>query len=339
MTSKERISAIWNRKPHDRLGWDFLDPAHQDIFYVPEPVFTRPGAEETAQWGRYPGLLEKVPGFRGEVRMDEYGNIYGRLQGKTKGECVYGALQDGWEQLDRYTFPTFDCGEYVQTIRQSSAGAEGKYLMAAIPGLFSNLRDVRLLANALMDTIEEPEAIEDYLDRLFVFTCSVLDAHQQAGTDGVILFDDWGTQNAPLINPRSFDKLFRPAYARLADACHARGLDLIVHSCGMVYPLVPAFVDAGVNAMQFDQPELTGSDVWAREFGDRIAFYCPVDIQKVLSTGDRAYIEQTAAAMCDAFRANGGNLVAKDYPTPWDIDISMDCVRWAMDTIAAHSEL
>ena len=47
------------------------------------------------EWGAYPELLARVPGFRGEVRLDAYGNILGRLGGMTKGECVHGALQDG----------------------------------------------------------------------------------------------------------------------------------------------------------------------------------------------------------------------------------------------------
>ncbi len=37
MNGKQRIRAILRRQPHDRLGWDFHDPAYQDICYVPGP--------------------------------------------------------------------------------------------------------------------------------------------------------------------------------------------------------------------------------------------------------------------------------------------------------------
>ena len=340
MNSRERIRAILRQEPHDRIGWDFLDPAYQDISVAPEIRLFRPEAAGMTGWGRYPELLKKVPGFRGEVCMDEFGNVMGRLEGRTKGECVCGALEEGWELLDGYRFPEFDAEACRKAVSARRSEEPARYLLAYLPtAVFSVLRDMRRMANALADTLEEPEAVEEFLARLSVFTLPMLDALAAGGADGVIICDDWGTQIAPFISPRSFGALFQPAYARLAEACHARGLDFIVHSCGMVYPLVGMLTDAGVNGFQFDQPELTGSRVWAEEYGRKAAFYCPVDIQKVLAGGDRAFIEKTAAEMCDVFRENGGNLIAKDYPSLGDIGVEPEWARWAMDVIAAHSNM
>ncbi len=340
MNAKQRIRAILKQQPHDRLGWDFHDARYQDIVSVPGPRFLRPEAEGFEDWGHYESLLARVPGFHGEVRMDFFGNILGRLEGKTKGECVRGALQDGWEALDSYRFPTMDAEEYAARLAGMNFAGSERYALAGCPmAIFSVLRDARLMSNALMDTIEEPENVEEFLSRLFDFTVPMLDVLASSGVDGIIIADDWGTQISPFISPRSFGELFQPAYARLASACHERGLDLIVHSCGYVYPLVRMMVEAGVNAFQFDQPELSGSAVWAKEFGDKAAFYCPVDIQKVLSTGDRAFIESTAQAMCDVFRENGGNLICKDYPTYNDIGVDLEWARWAMDVIVSHSDM
>ena len=340
MNGKQRIRAILRRQPHDRLGWDFHDPAYQDICYVPGPPLARPEALGRNAWGRDAELLSRVPGFRGEVMMDPFGNVLGRLEGKTKGECVRGALQDGWEGLTDYRFPTFDRRAYGDALAAARYPAMDRYALAGLPAsIFSILRDLRLMVNALADTIEEPEAVTAFLARLYEFTLPMLDALAEGGADGVMIADDWGTQTAPFISPRSFGALFMPAYARLAAACHQRNLDLIVHSCGCVYPLVPMLVEAGVDGFQFDQPELTGSKVWAEEFGHKAAFYCPVDIQKVLSTGDRAFIESTAKAMCDLFRQNGGSLIAKDYPSYGDIGVEEEWARWAMDVIVASSRM
>ena len=339
MNAKQRIHAILNQQPHDRLGWDFHDPRYRDIAFVPGPRFFRPEAEGLEDWGHHESLLARVPGFHGEVRMDPYGNILGRLEGKTKGECVRGALQDGWELLDSYRFPSFDAKEYAARLAERKLAEDEHYALGMAVSVFSVLRDIRLMSNALMDTLEEPENVEEFLNRLHAFTLPILDVMAENGADGFMIADDWGTQISPFISPRSFGELFQPAYARLASACHERGMDLIVHSCGCVYPLVNMMVEAGVNGFQFDQPELTGSRVWAEEFGGRAAFYCPVDIQKVLSTGDRAFIEKTALDMCDVFRKNGGNLICKDYPTYNDIGVDLEWARWAMDVIVSHSDM
>lgn len=310
------------------------------MYFVPGPRLYRPEAEGKGAWGHYADLAERVPHFRGELCMDAFGNILGRLEGKTKGECVRGALQDGWDALADYRFPTYDPEAYGRLVRERVEKAAGRYVGCWMPAsVFSILRDVRLMSNALIDTIEEPENVEEFLNRLYDYTLPMLDALAQNGADGAMIADDWGTQISPFISPASFGELFAPAYARLASACHERDLDFVVHSCGMVYPLVGMMVEAGVDGFQFDQPELSGSRIWAEEFGSRAAFYSPVDIQKVLSTGDRAFIEKTAKDMCDVFRRNGGNLICKDYPSYGDIGIDPVWARWAEDVIIANSDL
>ena len=335
MTSKEIIRAVIHHAGAPRLGWDFFDPSYQDIRGCSFVRYVSPCGGRFDDWGDHPEL-KRPEGFSGELRLDFLGNVYGRLDGKTKGECVHGALEDGWEGLENYQFPTFDAS-YEPAL---PADAADKYVIAPSLGIFSCLRDVRRMTNALMDTVLEPEMVTEFLSRLTDIIGEVIAISADGGADGIIMYDDWGTQIAPLISPSSFRELFKPAYARAADACHARGLDFILHSCGKVQALVDDMIDAGVDMFQFDQPELSGVEYWARNYGHKCAFYCPVDIQKILPTGDKAVIEEGAKRMADEFRKNGCALVAKDYggPSSWrDINVKPEWIDWARDAVVANS--
>jgi len=68
-------------------------------------------------------------------------------------------------------------------------------------------------------------------------------------------------------------------------------------------------------------------------------FWSPVDIQKVLPTGNRELIESRALEMCRMFRKMGGGWIAKDYPSYEDIGVEEEWARWAMDVIQANSAL
>ena len=60
-----------------------------------------------------------------------------------------------------------------------------------------------------------------------------------------------------------------------------------MHSCGYIYDIMNDLSrGAGISVLQLDQPGLYGVDRLAAEFGGRVTFYCPVDIQRVLPTGD-----------------------------------------------------
>jgi hypothetical protein len=79
--------------------------------------------------------------------------------------------------------------------------------------------------------------------------------------------------------------------------------------------------------------------VLASEFADRAVFYSPVDIQKVLPTGDRELIERRALEMCELFRKAGGGWIAKDYGAYSDIGIEKEWAHWAEDIIVANSSI
>jgi uroporphyrinogen decarboxylase len=215
-----------------------------------------------------------------------------------------------------------------------------KYVMGGLPfAVFSALRDCRHMDNALMDTILEPDNVRAFLDKLMELAVKILDRAADNGVEGIMIGDDMGTQINLFFSPETFRTLFKPYYKKLADAIHSRGMDFFLHSCGKVHDIVGDLVEAGVDVFQFDQPELSGSEVWAREFGGKAVFYCPVDIQKIMVTGDKRVIEEGALNMVNRFKEHGGSLIAKDYPSWGDINVLPEWAQWARDIIIANAAL
>ena len=114
---------------------------------------------------------------------------------------------------------------------------------------------------------------------------------------------------------------------------------LIMHSCGYIDAIVEDLIEIGLDVLQFDQPERYGSANLARKYGDRAAFYCPVDIQRVMATGDRKLIEQTAADMAAAFKKTGGGLIAMDYGAWADIGVEDEWAQWARDVFISQADI
>lgn len=338
MTSKEIVRRVIRHQNPPRIAWDFIDGVHKDT-RGNGCVFLR--NERNArynEWGNYEELQKKA-NFHGEVRMDAYGNIYGRLNGKTKGECVLGALEMDWDQLEQYEFPNLDM-KAVEHGKAMNFRAHEKYILSFLPvGVFSTLRDLRKMDNALMDTAAEPEMVEAYMEKFTPFLINMVHQSAEVGSDGIFICDDWGMQFSPFLSPASFRRLFKPVYKAVADACHERDMDFILHSCGYVKPLMEDMLDAGIDCFQFDQIEAVGSKVWAEEYGHRAAFHSPVDIQKIMPTGNRELIEATAFEMVDSFKKVGGPLIAKDYPAWGDINVEPEWADWARNIIITNSNM
>lgn len=337
MTSREIIRRIIGHDNPPRIGFDFLNNNPSDIQHCIAANLTRPGSELFGSWNKNPLLTSEVPWFSGEVMLTPMGDIYGRLDGKTKGECIKGALQEGWESLDSWELPVID-ENHAKKMAAADYRNGSKYTLGLFPfAIFSSLRDCRLMDNALMDTILEPDYIRLFLDKIMELAIKILDKAYKSGVDGIIITDDLGTQINLFFSPDTFRNIFKPYYKKLAAEIHNRNMHFFFHSCGKVYDIVSDLIEAGVDVFQFDQPELSGSAVWAHEFGQKAVFYSPVDIQKIMITGDRRLIEEGALNMVNEFKKCGGSLIAKDYPTWSDINVQDEWAQWARNVFIANA--
>lgn len=337
MNSKEIIKKVIEFDSPPRIGLDFNEPNQKDIAWIISTRYQNRYGHKS-EWGYHEDDLKLVPDFKGEVRRDCWGNIYGRLEQKTKGECIKGALEDGWELLDDYKFPTID-ESYDEEVKEILIQNKDRYLLAPLGiAVFSTIRDLRKIDNLLMDTILEVDNLVKFLERLKIFALELIERAKKNGNDAVITYDDWGTQKSLLISPEVFRKVFKPVYAELATRAHELGMKFFVHSCGFVYEIIEDFIEAGVDVLQFDQPELVGVETLVREFGGRVTFWCPVDIQKIMKTGDKHVIQESAKKMIDCFGRFNGGFIAKDYPTWEDIDVCDKWAQWARDIFIENAE-
>ena len=333
MTSKEIVKRIITHDAPPRFGFEFHD--FSDIRWIASRRYINLPDNPYAEWGDYPELKE-LTGFHGETYRDIYGNIHGRFNGKTLGECIRGVIRD-WD-TDVLTIPEFDPA-YREELLTQALEKDKKFVLAAGSSLFSQLRNARMMDNALMDTITDPDRVAEFLDRLAEHEAAVIRSIAGCGVDGWILSDDLGTQNTTFISPASFRALFIPAYKKIIAAAHEAGMSVFMHSCGHNYGFLEDLIGAGIDVFQFDQPDTYPTEVLAKEFARRVTFYSPVDIQKILPTGDRELIERRAKEMCELFRAAGGGWIAKDYPTYNDIGVDPAWAKWAEDVIVANSAL
>lgn len=266
-----------------------------------------PANSRARAWTRQPGGYWDM--------IDMWGNEWRRLESVTKGEVYRGVLQQSWELMDTYDWPDLDRAELFEDVAAQTARhhAEGYYVLGSVGWPFDTSRYLRGMQTFLMDCAVEPERIAALLDRVAGLFERVIQRYADAGVDGVMAGEDWGTQDRLLVSPAMHRELFLPYFRRLCGAAHERGLAVWLHSCGYVKDVIADWVDAGIDVLQFDQPELHGIEWLAAHFGGKVHFWCPVDIQKTLQTGDPARVEAAAREYVEKLGSYGGGFVAGYY--------------------------
>ncbi|MDD2630176.1 MAG: uroporphyrinogen decarboxylase family protein [Limnochordia bacterium] len=334
MNSRELITRVIEFDRPARIGWDF-GGGPSDLRGCGVRYDRTERLEEHRKWGYHEELLKQVPHFKGLVYEDEWGNIWGRLDGASKGEVVRGVLEDGFDRLGEIAFPHFVV-EDIERLKEARERHADKFLMGGLPGFtFNIMRKMRRMENFLMDTLLAKDEITKLGAKIESMLAENISFYCDAGFDAILFGEDWGSQEALLISPPSWRELFAPSFRRLCGQAHEGGLKVMMHSCGNIAEIIPDLIEVGVDVLQLDQPGLFGLE-YLSQYSGKVTFWSPVDIQKVMPTGNRELIEKTADDMM-TYLGKGGGFIAKDYPQ-WDVlGVKPEWVKWAKDRFLAHS--
>ena len=326
MTAKEIIKRAIRFNNPERIGLSFNSPHINDIYYI-----AIPGEVLYTPWGSDPALKERVKWFNGEVRLDIFGNIWGRLDDTNRGECIKGVIQEEWMEPEDVPLPALK-SEWFEKAASEPEDMGQRYVVGSLPGMpFSIMRTMRGMENFLVDVMLEKERVIELGSRIVDFVEQMVKAYKAVGADGIMFWEDWATQQALLVSPALWREIFKPWYSRLARLCHQNGMHVIMHSCGHIHEIVEDLIEAGIDVLQLDQPGLMGVERLSSEFGGRVAFFCPVDIQKVMPLGDRKLIEEEARRMISLLGRFNGGFIAMDYGAWEDIRVKEEWAQWARD--------
>lgn len=129
--------------------------------------------------------------------------------------------------------------------------------------------------------------------------------------DVIGLMDDYGTQVSQLISPRMFRNQIKPRLREVFECVkvYAPHAKRFFHSCGNVRPLIPDFLEIGVQILNPVHVRAAGMDPFQlkKDFGDEIIFWGGgVDTQGVLPMGTPDEVREDVKRNLEALMPGGG---------------------------------
>jgi hypothetical protein len=279
-----------------------------------------------------------------EHSVDPWGNEWHRIVGRSQtGEVLNPAIAD-WAALGDWRMPDLDAVSRYEPVRSAFAADPDRCHLSMIPGMpFAICRYLRKMEVYLQDLLLERDAVDGLHDRVAGLLERMIDRYADAGAEVIFTCEDWGTQERLLISPALWREIYAPLYRGICSRIRSRGMKFILHSCGYIWEIIGDLVGAGVDCLQFDQPGLYGLERLAAKLrGLGVCLFAPVDIQKILPTGDRKLIEAEARKMIRLFGRGGdgagpggdrrtGGFIAKQYGDLPGIGVRPEWDRWAYD--------
>ena len=173
--------------------------------------------------------------------------------------------------------------------------------------------------------MEEPY-VDALFDKVAHFHTEVGKRLVALGADIIWCGDDLGSQTGPMLGVDTFRRYFKPRITKMFAEFKKINPNVKVawHSCGSILPLIPEFIDAGLDILNPIQPLATGMDPqWLKDtYGDKLAFFGGICVQELLPKGTPEEIYREVERRWNILgKENGGFLIAPAHNIQLDTPV------------------
>lgn len=180
----------------------------------------------------------------------------------------------------------------------------------------------------LIDHKKHPKELKRALQVVADYHVDIMRYSQKYGlkADGIWVVDDLGEQKGPFFSARTFNNLYEDSYRTIIDEAHNLDLDVHLHCCGKIDPLLEPLIKWGLDAIELDSPRMSGyNDL--RPYRGKIMFWGCVNIQSIYTQGTPDEVEREVWHMMRNLGTKNGGFGAYFYPTPRDIRASRKNIK------------
>lgn len=193
------------------------------------------------------------------------------------------------DEFEKYPYPDYLSAEtaHIKT-RVDQIHEEGfaaSALMACT--LWEIAWYLRGMEQLMTDMILNEELAQYHLDRITEISCHRAAVFAAAGVDIILTGDDVGMQNSLMMSEDMYCKWIKPRFSKIISAAKSVNPNILIeyHSCGYVEPLIPHFIECGIDILNPVQPECMDFKEIYMKYGDQISFKGTIGTQTTMPFG------------------------------------------------------
>jgi len=170
------------------------------------------------------------------------------------------------------------------------------------------------LEKFLTDLIMETPYINALLDKVLEINTITGKHLIEAGADILWAGDDFGTQGGLIMDPDLWRKYFKPRIKTMFDEFRRINPELKIawHTCGSVFPIIPDFIEIGLDILNPVQPlaKDMSPEHLKKTFGKDLVFFGGIDVQYLLPNSTPENIKKEVIRISKILGENGGYIIA-----------------------------
>ena len=211
--------------------------------------------------------------------------------------------------LERVVWPDeSDMEERLQHVREYVAAAAGTNIGVIFCGacIWQTLYEFVIgLQDAMIMMIEDIELFEELMSRSADYFAELIGRVVAEGVDLFFLADDFAYNKGMFVEPKLFERLWRPHFDRIMAPARNAGIPILFHSDGKIDNGVEMLIDMGANCITPMDPSGVNYEDYKKRYGDRVTLHGNIDITWPLVEGTPEDVEKDVKAHMDVLKPGG----------------------------------
>lgn len=182
------------------------------------------------------------------------------------------------------------------------------------------------LEKLMIDMAMEEPYVDVLFNKIAYFHTEVGKELIRLGCDIIWCGDDLGSQRGPMISNDMFKRYFEPRIKKMFNEFKQINPNVKIawHSCGSILPLIPLFIDCGLDILNPIQPLATGMDpqFLKDKYGKDLVFFGGICVQELLPKGTEEEIKKEVNRRWKILgEENGGFIMAPAHNIQADTSV------------------
>jgi len=255
--------------------------------------------------------------------VDEYGRIFDLRRNPSDGmDIAYyrNGLFKNFEEFE--SFQDLEAGtprreKFFKAMKKKEKGSQGKIsIIPAIWGVFEPSWQgfgFSTFSKLFTDSRKILKVFDKFGKYLIDLVKTFIDWGE---TKAILIMDDYGYKNGPLMSPKNFKTYVFPWLEKACKAAHKGGLKVILHSCGDISQLFEDIINRGVDAIHPIEPTTANPRYNIFElydkFADKICFFGNVSPQDLADKSSN-FIEYYTKKLLKRLAPGGGFVLSSGH--------------------------
>lgn len=288
MIERERVKSCLTFSDLDRAPRDLCTSGYVKIFKKDEidTIIKKYPLDIITFQLEYGSLVEEKSQLGGNVGhyTDYWGSVWYVGEPGVIGEVKEPALVE-WSMLNKFK-PPFHLirGRDFSYINKSCEKSTKFVLSEVAAQPFQRLQFLRGTENLLMDIAYGEPKLLKLLKMVHEFYIEDIKSWCKSNVDGIIFLDDWGSNQALLINPKIWREIFKNLYKEYCKIIHNAGKFVFFHSDGNIEAIFDDLIEIGIDAIN-SQLFTMNIEKLAKKYKGKITFWGEIDRQHILPFG------------------------------------------------------